>query len=129
VKDAVAEGACDYGYTDTDDFYDAKDAGLPVAMKPVRIASGQTICIPNTVALIRGARHEAKAKQLIDFLLSANTELALARSKSRQVPLGTVSDDALPEEVRAMKPWVSEGVPLVPLAKARRECLEWLKSQ
>jgi iron(III) transport system substrate-binding protein len=129
VKDAVAEGVCDYGFTDTDDFYDAKDAGFPVALKPVRLASGQTICIPNTVALIRGARHEAQARQLIDFLLSADTELALARSKSRQVPLGPVADELLPEEVRAMKPWVTEGVALAPLAKVRAECLEWLKTQ
>jgi iron(III) transport system substrate-binding protein len=129
VKDAVAQGACDHGFTDTDDFFDAKDAGAPVAMGPVRLASGETICIPNTVALIRGARHEAAARKLIDYLLSAETELALARSKSRQVPLGPVTDAQLPEEVRAMRPWVAEGTPLSPLSRARIECLAWLKAE
>jgi iron(III) transport system substrate-binding protein len=129
VKDAVAQGACDYGFTDTDDFFEAKDTGSPVAMRPVRLESGNTICIPNTVALIRGARHEAAARKLIDYLLSPETELALAQSKSRQVPLGAISDDQLPEEVRVMRPWVGESVPLTSLSKARSECLAWLKSQ
>jgi iron(III) transport system substrate-binding protein len=129
VKDAVAQGACDHGLTDTDDFFAAKDAGFPVAMRPVRLMSGETICIPNTVALVHGARHEAVARQLIDYLLSSETELALARSKSRQVPLGAIPDDQLPEEVRVMRPWVGESIPLLSLSKARGECLAWLKGQ
>jgi iron(III) transport system substrate-binding protein len=129
VKDAVAQGACDHGFTDTDDFFDAKDAGSPVAMRPVRLETGQTLCIPNTVALINGARHEAAARRLIDFLLSPETELALARSKSRQVPLGSIAENQLPEEVRAMRPWVDESVSLSSFSKSRVECLAWLKSQ
>jgi iron(III) transport system substrate-binding protein len=129
VKDAVAQGVCDHGFTDTDDFFDAKDSGAPVAMRPVRLASGETICIPNTVALIRGARHEAAARKLIDYLLSAETELALARSKSRQVPLLPIADNQLPEEVRAMRPWVDQGVPLLPLSQSRIDCLRWLKGE
>lgn len=128
VKDAVAQGACDHGFTDTDDFFAAKDAGFPVAMRPVRLESGQTICIPNTVSLIHGSRREWAAKKLIDYLTSAETELALARSKSRQVPLGPIADANLPEEVRTMRPWVKESVPLPPLSKARAACLDWLKS-
>jgi iron(III) transport system substrate-binding protein len=127
VKDAVAQGACDHGFTDTDDFFAAKDAGHSVAMRPVRLESGQTICIPNTVALINGARHEAAARQLIDYLTSAETELSLARSKSRQVPLGPIPEEQLSEEVRAMRPWVSESVSLHSFSKARAECLAWLK--
>ena len=84
VKDAVANGACDAGFTDTDDFFQAKDAGQPVIMRPVQLDDGATICIPNTVAIIRGTRRETDARRLVDFLLSAETELALARSKSRQ---------------------------------------------
>ena len=129
VKDAVAQGACDHGFTDTDDFFAAKDDGAPVSMRPVRLESGQTICIPNTVALINGTRREAAARKLIDYLTSADTELALARSKSRQVPLGPVPEDQLPEEVRAMRPWVAQSVPLPPLSKSRTECLSWLKGK
>jgi iron(III) transport system substrate-binding protein len=128
VKDAVAQGACDQGFTDTDDFFAAKDAGAPVDMRPVRLASGQTICIPNTVSMIRGSRKQAAARKLIDYLLSPETELALARSKSRQVPLSPVAEEQLPEEVRAMRSWVTDGAPLSPLVKARAACLDWLKS-
>jgi iron(III) transport system substrate-binding protein len=88
VKDAVGAGVCDFGYTDTDDFFEARDAGLQVRMEPVRVEGAGTIVIPNTVAIIRGTRRVSDARKLVDFLLSQETELALARSKSRQIPLG-----------------------------------------
>jgi iron(III) transport system substrate-binding protein len=128
VKDAIAEGACDAGFTDTDDFFEAKDDGRPVAMTPVRLDDGKTICIPNTVAIIRGAKHAQAARQLVDFLLSEETELALAASKSRQVPLGPVPADRLPAEVRELAQWAREGEDLTLLGTARAGCLAWLKS-
>lgn len=127
VKDAVADGACDAGFTDTDDFFDAKDAGKPVTMTPVRLDDGATICIPNTVAIIRGTRREADAQRLVDFLLSAETELALARSKSRQIPLGPVPADQVPAEVRELQTWAGDATPLTGLLPARNACLAWLK--
>jgi len=128
VKDIVAQGVCDHGLTDTDDFFDAKDHGAPVTMIPFEI-DGRAICIPNTVALVKGARHEAAAKQLIDFLLSAETELALAKSKSRQIPLGPVDERQLPAEVRGLREFATRSVPLAGLVKARNECLAWLKQE
>jgi iron(III) transport system substrate-binding protein len=62
VKDAVAAGVCYAGFTDTDDFFEAKDDGKPVAMHPVRLDDGKTICIPNTVAIIRGTKRTAAAR-------------------------------------------------------------------
>lgn len=128
VKDLVATGVCDSGLSDTDDFFDAKDARAPVAMVPVQI-DGAAICIPNTVALVRGAAHERAAKQLIDFLLSTEAELALAKSKSRQIPLGPIDESQLPAEVRDLLPWREKAVPLAGLVKARAECLAWLKQE
>lgn len=128
VKDAVADGACFAGFTDTDDFFEAKDDGRPVAMTPVRLDDGKTICIPNTVAIIHGARHTRAARLLVDFLLSEETELALASSKSRQIPLGPVSAERLPTEVRELAPLAGEGADLNSLGTARAECLAWLKS-
>lgn len=128
VKDAVADGACFAGFTDTDDFFEAKDDGRTVAMTPVRLDDGKTICIPNTVAIIRGAKHTRVARQLVDFLLSEETELALASSKSRQIPLGPVPADRLPAEVRDLAPLAAEGADLNSLGAARAECLAWLKS-
>jgi iron(III) transport system substrate-binding protein len=129
VKDAVAEGACSAGFTDTDDFFEAKDDGRPVAMAPVRVGNGQTICIPNTVAIIRGSRHREASRRLVDFLLSEETELALAKSKSRQIPLGPVPRDRLPAEVRELTQSAEDGVDLTALGAARAECLAWLKSE
>ena len=129
VKDAVANGACDAGFTDTDDFFQAKDAGQPVIMRPVQLDDGATICIPNTVAIIRGTRRETDARRFVDFLLSAETELALARSKSRQIPLGPVPEEQVPAEVRELRGWTADAVPLANLLPARNECLAWLKAE
>jgi iron(III) transport system substrate-binding protein len=130
VKDAVAEGACVMGFTDTDDYFEAMDEGKPVAMRPVRLEAGETICIPNTVALIHGSRRMTDARKLADFLLSAQTELTLACSKSRQIPLGPLpADTVLPPEVRELKKWAALGIPLARLETARAECLAWLKSE
>ncbi len=129
VKDAVAAGVCDSGWTDTDDFFEAKDAGKPVAMMPVRLPGNGTICIPNTVAIIRGAKHPEQARKLVDFLLSEETELALANSRSRQIPLGPVPADRLPSEVRELVEWAKDGVDLTHLGPARAACLAWLKAE
>jgi iron(III) transport system substrate-binding protein len=129
VKDLVAEGVCNAGYCDTDDFFEAKDDGKPVAMHPVRLEDGKTIAIPNTVAIIRGTKRLEAARKLVDFLLSAETELALARSKARQVPLGPVPASELPADVRDLAEWAKDSIDLRPLAPARTECLEWLKSE
>ncbi len=127
VKDLVAEGVCDLGLTDTDDFFLAKDAGKPVAAVPVRVADGSTICIPNTACIINGTRRAEDARRLVDYLLSAECELALAESKSRQVPLGPVEEGVLPEDVRTLKEWAEAGVSLNSLLPARTACLAWLK--
>jgi iron(III) transport system substrate-binding protein len=129
VKNLVAQGVCDLGLTDTDDFFVAKDEGRPVAMLPVRVDGGATICIPNTVAIIRGTGRQEQAKRFVDYLLSEECELALANSKSRQVPLGPVDQKRLPEEVRELAGWAAEGYPLSTLSRARAECLGWLKSE
>ena len=92
-------------------------------------ARGATICIPNTAAIIRGTRHLDAARQLVDYLASAEVELKLARSKSRQVPLGPIDDKELPADVRRLKAWAADGLDLRHLLPARRECLDWLKSE
>jgi iron(III) transport system substrate-binding protein len=128
TKDAVANGACVVGWTDTDDYFAAKDEGRPVAMLPIRIEGDTTICIPNSVAIIRGTKRGDAARKLVDFLLSSETELALARSKSRQIPLGPVPESELPAEVRELKHWAADGVALdAKTLAARNECLAWLK--
>jgi iron(III) transport system substrate-binding protein len=129
VKDLVAAGVCDLGWTDIDDFFEAKDEGKPVQMLPVRLENGETICIPNTVAILRGTRHLTEAQKLVDFLLSEPCEMALASARSRQIPLGPVDADRLPAEVRQLQCWAADGVSLQELGEARTACLGWLKSE
>ncbi len=132
VRDLVASGECGGGYTDTDDYFEARDRHLPVTAEPVTVGEQRTICIPNTVAIIRGSRHLDDARKLADFLLSAQTEIALARSASRQIPVGLLDEKqkaSLPEEVRTLIEPASRAYPLTGLLKARNDCLAWLKAQ
>jgi iron(III) transport system substrate-binding protein len=128
VKNLVAEGVCDAGWTDTDDFFVGRDDGFPVAQLPIRIA-GETICLPNSVAIIRGTQKLASAQKLVDYLLSQEVELALARSASRQVPLGPVDRSQLPEEVRPLLDWAHESIDVREFYPARKPCLDWLKRE
>jgi iron(III) transport system substrate-binding protein len=126
VKNLVAEGKIDCGWTDTDDFFLAVDDKKPVEAIPIRTKAGRTICIPNTVAIVNGTSRREAAERLVDFLLSAETELALARSSSRQVPLGPVDPKELPEEVRRISKWAADGYDLNRLAETHDSCLAWL---
>ena len=147
VKDVVAMGTCDAGLTDTDDAFVAIDDGYDVEMQPVRLteipanrqqpandASGAalkryTLCIPNTVGIIKGTKRSDAARKLVDYLASAETEIALAKAKSRQIPLGPVDAEQLSEEVRKLTDWSREGIDLRSLLPDRRECLKWLQDE
>lgn len=154
VKDLVARGVCDLGVTDTDDFFEALDSGAAVAMAPVqtlvpkpgtgKITYGKvggpdanldlnTICIPNTVAIIRGARHVDAARRLVDYLLSERVELSLAASNSRQIPLGPCDLAKLPlnrrSELATLTELAAQAYDLRQLGDAPDRCLEWLKAE
>lgn len=129
VKDLVARGACDWGWTDTDDAFVAKDAGYPVAMEPVRLPDGKTLCIPNTVCIIRGTRKREAAQALVDFLASAEVESKLAQSAARQIPLGPVDESRLPPDVRRLKAWAEESADVASLAESYGPCLKWLNAE
>lgn len=127
TKNLTAEGVCYVGFTDTDDYFVAKDDGKPVAMAPVRVGDNKVILIPNTVAIIKGTKKRERAQQLVDYLLSQQLELTLAKSKARQIPLGPVDESKLSDEVKQLKAYVKDGYSLVGLEKDRDECLQWLK--
>jgi iron(III) transport system substrate-binding protein len=128
VKDLVTAGTCDCGWTDTDDTFLAIDAGASVAMLPIEI-EGQAILIPNTLAIVEGTRRESDAQRLVDYLTSQATELRLAKSSARQIPLGDVDAEELPAEVRRLQPYVEFSLDLRDLLPARREVLDWLRTE
>jgi iron(III) transport system substrate-binding protein len=87
VRDMVARGEVSVGLTDTDDVNVALEAKQPVAMVlPDREGIGVPV-MPNMVSLIANAPHRDEGKKLIDYLLSADVERALAESEAVQIPL------------------------------------------
>ncbi len=129
TKNLVAHGHNDLGWTDTDDFFLAREAGQPVDMLPVRLDNNQTICIPNTVMIIKGTRKLAQAQKLVDYLTSEACELALSRSQAKQIPLGPVDESQLSDDVKQLKIWAKDGYPLGQLESVRQACLDWLKQE
>jgi len=95
VRDRVAAGELKIGLTDTDDAFVALKKGLPVGIVfPDQEAAFPgvdgplgTFLIPNTVAVIAGAPHPEAARRLADYLLRPETEEALARGDSAQIPV------------------------------------------
>ncbi len=128
VKNLVAAGTCALGLTDTDDYYLAVDAGDPVTMVPARVGDA-VICIPNTVAITAACEQTANARQLVDYLLAAETERALANARSRQIPLGALDPGQVPPEVRELMPLVEQSWDLTQLGDARSETLSWLRTE
>lgn len=127
VKNLVAEGVCDFGWTDTDDYFVAIDDKQSVAMLPIR-HSGKTLCIPNSVAIIKGTKQRVAAEKLVDYLTSARIELVLAESQARQIPLGPHDPAELPEDVRLIAGWAEDSIDIRQYATARQACLNWIQA-
>ena len=129
AKDLVAQGICDMGFTDTDDAFAAIDAGANVAMLPVRLNNQATICLPNSVAMIAGCRHPEAARRFIDFVLSEGTEPQLATGAGRQIPTGPVDETLLPQELRPLRQWAVDAVPLARAASFHFVMQNWLSAE
>lgn len=87
VQEVVA-GAALICMTDTDDVWVAQQRGQRVEMiYPDVDAGAGPIWIPCSVALVRGGPHPSEARRLVDYLVSAEVELALLRGDSRNVPV------------------------------------------
>ena len=128
VKNLVASGACVLGFTDTDDYFVAVDEDRPVAALPVTV-NDRVILIPNSVAIIKGTKKRKQAERLVNYLLSEEVELKLARSQSRQIPLGNVDWKQVPDAVREFQKYIEKAYPLSNLVNQRAKTLAWLKSE
>lgn len=108
VAQAVGSGQITFGLTDTDDAMVEIEQGRPVKIVYPDQGADQlgTLFIPNTLAIIKGGPNPDAAKKLVDYLLSAKVETALAEGPSAQIPLNKNLDIPLrvktPQEIKAM---------------------------
>lgn len=87
VRRRVANGEFAVGLTDSDDVNVAIQEGKPVGFVFPDQDSIGTLIVPNAAVLINGGPHPIYGKKFIDYLLTAQTESALARSEAAQIPL------------------------------------------
>ncbi|MEZ6196176.1 MAG: extracellular solute-binding protein [Planctomycetota bacterium] len=86
---SVSNGDYAWAYTDTDDANVALVRKAPTAIVVPDQGEGEmgTLLIPNSLAIIAGARNLENAKKLVDYLLSPAVEAKLAAGRSAQIPL------------------------------------------
>ena len=65
----VGAGEAAIGLTDFDDIAAGRKNGLPIAAVEIE----ETLFVPNTVALVKGARNKVRAQRLMDYLSSPKT--------------------------------------------------------
>jgi len=79
VVKLVGQGEAWLGLTDSDDIADGQREGLPVAMMPL---TPETLVIPNTVGVIRGAPHAEAAQRLFEYLRTPEVVQKLVAAKA-----------------------------------------------
>lgn len=79
VRDMVVSGELDFGITDTDDALGAVEKGANVALVFPDQGDGQpgTLVIPNSVGIIKNAKHVEDAKLFVEYLLKEETQQKL----------------------------------------------------
>lgn len=87
VMRQVRDGQLAWGWTDTDDYNVAREAGAPVTVVyPDQDGLG-TLLIPNTVAILADAPRPDAARRFVDWLLTPEVERELAFSRAAQIPV------------------------------------------
>jgi iron(III) transport system substrate-binding protein len=79
VVKLVGQGEAWLGLTDSDDIADGQREGLPILAVPI---TEETLLIPNTVAVVRGAPHPQSAQQLFEFLQRHDVIEQLVQAKA-----------------------------------------------
>jgi iron(III) transport system substrate-binding protein len=79
VVKLVGQGEAWLGLTDSDDIEGGQREGLPVAMLPI---TTETLLIPNTVAVTRGAPHPETAERLFQYLQRPEAAQQLVAAKA-----------------------------------------------
>jgi len=87
VKRLVAAGEVAWGVVDTDDAAVAVESGAPVAVIFPDDGGLGTLVIPTVAVRIAGSPNPKPAEALVDYLVSAEVEQAMAEAACRQMPL------------------------------------------
>jgi len=87
VKRLVAAGEVAWGVVDTDDAAVAVESGAPVAVIFPDDGDLGTLVIPTVAVRIAESPNPGPAEALMDYLVSAEVERALAEAACRQMPL------------------------------------------
>jgi iron(III) transport system substrate-binding protein len=124
VKRLVVAGEVTFGLTDTDDAFVAIESGAQVeVLYPDQDGTG-TLIMPTVVVLLRGGPGPVPARRLIDYLLSAEVETALAESAAH-LPLR--SNAARPPHIRSVAELRSMDVDYADVAKQMEKIQPWLR--
>lgn len=95
VKRLVVGGEVAFGLTDIDDANEAIISGAPVAVVyPDQDGEGTPI-MPTVVVLMKGAPHDDTGRQLVDYLLSAETETRMTASAHMPLRSGVAAPSTL----------------------------------
>jgi iron(III) transport system substrate-binding protein len=100
VRRRVVEGDCVAGILDTDDAHEAIKDKKPVDLVYPDENGIGTLIVPNAVIQIANAPNPENGKRFIDYLLTPETEQALAEGDAAQIPL--LPNVAVPSEMRTI---------------------------
>lgn len=87
VRRRVAAGEFALGLTDTDDAHVAVTEGKPVGVVFPDAGGMGTLVIPNAAVLIANGPNPEQGRAFIEYLLTPETEQALAASEAAQMPV------------------------------------------
>jgi iron(III) transport system substrate-binding protein len=84
---SVAQAELAFGITDTDDAIIEIEKGMPVEIVYPDQGEGEmgTLFIPNTLCIVKGSPNPDNARRLLDYLLTPEVEIRLARSPSAEI--------------------------------------------
>lgn len=109
VMRLVRDGELAFGWTDTDDYNVAREAGFPVAAVYPDKDSVGTLLIPNTIGILAAAPHPEAARRFVDWALRPEIEAELAASRSAQIPVRSeVARPAYVVDARGFTPMAAD---------------------
>jgi iron(III) transport system substrate-binding protein len=126
--DLVARGEFAFSLVDSDDVVNRMKQHQPVEMIYPDQGANEFGCfvVPNAAVLIAGSPHPSAGKQLIDYLLSKETERKLAFSDAAQIPLHP--DVAMPPYLQPIESIKVMKVNYTDIASKLQTILPFLKS-